>query len=50
MTVGHIMGLPIEESLPQLAPACAATAVAVYATRAKLGEFLRRMRRQQSKQ
>jgi hypothetical protein len=42
----HIMGLPIEESVPQLAPAGAAivTAIAV-AGRAHLGSFRRRLAR-----
>jgi len=48
--VGHIMGLPIEESVLQFAPAGAATAVALYATRTKLVEFVGRIKRQRSKQ
>jgi hypothetical protein len=45
MIVAHIMGLPIEESFLQLAPASAAmmTAVAI-AGRATLGRLRRRLR------
>ena len=50
MIVGHIMGLPIEESVLQLAPAGAAAAVTVYAVRTKLVEIVGRIKRQQSKQ
>jgi len=44
--VGHIMGLPIEESVLQLAPAGAAIATAVaVAGRMGLGSVRRRLRR-----
>ena len=47
MIVGHIMGLPIEESVLQLAPAGAATLTAVaIAGRAALGRLKRRLRHQ----
>jgi uncharacterized membrane protein SpoIIM required for sporulation len=43
--VGHIMGLPIEESVLQLAPAGAVTLTAVaIAGRAGLGSLRRRLR------
>jgi hypothetical protein len=47
MTVAHIMGIPVEESVLQLAPAGAAmvTAVAI-AGRTGLGRLRRRLRRQ----
>ena len=51
MIVAHIMGLPIEESVLQLAPAVAAmmTAVAI-AGRAGLGRLRRRLRHQPAAQ
>jgi hypothetical protein len=46
MILGHIIGIPVEESVLQLAPAGAAmvTAVAI-AGRASLGRLRRRLRR-----
>ena len=45
MIVGHIAGLPIEESVLQLAPACAAMATMVaIAGRTGLGRLRRRLR------
>ncbi len=45
MIVAHVMGLPIEESVLQLAPAGAAMATAVaIAGRASLGRLRRRLR------
>ena len=44
MIVGHIMGLPIEESISQLAPAGAVTLTAVaIAGRAAFGRLKRRL-------
>ena len=46
MIVAHIMGIPIEESVLQLAPAGAATVTAVaIAARATLARLSRRLRR-----
>jgi hypothetical protein len=45
--LGHVMGLPVEESVLQLAPAGAATATLLaLAGRAELGRLLARLRRQ----
>ena len=45
MIVAHVMGIPIEESVLQLAPAGAAMATAVaIAGRASLGRLRRRLR------
>jgi hypothetical protein len=45
MIVGHIMGIPVEESVLQLAPAGAAIATAVaIAGRTGLGQLRRRLR------
>jgi hypothetical protein len=50
MTTAHIHGLPIEESLLQLAPAGAATVtLAVLAARARLGRLWTRVRRLDSR-
>jgi hypothetical protein len=47
--VGHIMGIPVEESLPQLAPAGAAMVMAVAITgRMWLGRLKRLRRRSQT--
>ena len=49
MIVGHIMGIPVEESLPQLAPAGAAMVMAVAITgRMWLGRLKRLRRRSQT--
>jgi hypothetical protein len=46
MILGHVMGLPIEETVLQFASAGAATVMAVsYAGRARLARILRRVRR-----
>ena len=43
--LAHVMGIPVEESVVQLAPAAAATATAlVIAFRATLGRLRRRLR------
>jgi hypothetical protein len=45
MILGHIIGIPVEESVLQLAPAGAAIATAVaIAGRASLGRLRRRLR------
>jgi hypothetical protein len=45
--LGHVMGLPVEESVLQRAPAGAATATLLaLAGRAELGRLLARLRRQ----
>ena len=45
MIVAHVMGIPVEESVLQLAPAGAAMATAVaMAGRARLGRLRRRLR------
>ena len=41
--LAHIFGIPVEESVGQLAPAGAVTAVAVFG-RARLGRLLNRLR------
>jgi len=47
MTVGHIFGIPVEESVLQIAPAAAVTATIVtMAGRSTLNRFLDRIRRQ----
>jgi hypothetical protein len=44
--LGHILGLPVEESVLQFAPAGAATVtMAAFVGRAKLARFFRRVRR-----
>jgi hypothetical protein len=44
--LAHIMGIPVEETVLQLAPAGAATATAVaFVGRARLGRLRRRLRR-----
>jgi uncharacterized membrane protein AbrB (regulator of aidB expression) len=44
--LGHIMGIPVEESVLQFAPAGAVTVTAVaIAGRARLGRLLDRLRR-----
>jgi hypothetical protein len=46
MIVAHIMGLPVEETVLQFAPAGAATVtVAAFVGRAKLARLLKRVRR-----
>jgi hypothetical protein len=46
MIVGHVMGLPVEESFLQFAPAGAATVtVAAFVGRAKLARLFRLVRR-----
>jgi hypothetical protein len=46
MTLAHIIGIPIEESILQLAPAGAATVTAVaIAGRTRLSRLLTRIRR-----
>jgi hypothetical protein len=46
MIVGHIMGLPVEETVLQFAPAGAATVtMAAFLGRAKLARVLGRVRR-----
>jgi hypothetical protein len=45
MTIAHVMGMPVEESILQLAPAGAAMVTAVaFAARASLGRLRRRLR------
>jgi hypothetical protein len=45
MIAGHVMGLPIEETFIQLAPAGAATVTVVaYTSRARLARLLGRLR------
>jgi len=44
MIVGHVMGLPVEESIAQLAPAGAATMTALaFAARVAIGRVKRRL-------
>ena len=43
--IAHIMGLPIEESLIQLAPAGATVTAVMLTARAGLGRIRRRLRR-----
>ena len=46
MIIGHIMGLPIEETVLQLAPAGAVTVTAAaFVGRAKLARLVRHVRR-----
>jgi uncharacterized membrane protein AbrB (regulator of aidB expression) len=46
MIVGHVMGLPVEETVLQLVPAGAATVTVVaYVGRARLARLLARRRR-----
>ena len=46
MIIAHVLGLPVEESVVQLAPAGAATvAMVVLAGRARLERILTRIRR-----
>ncbi len=46
MVVGHIFGIPVEETALQLAPAGAATVTVIaIACRARLGRLQRRIRR-----
>ena len=46
MIVGHVLGIPVEESVLQLAPAGAATATLIaMAGRAELGRLLARLRK-----
>ena len=45
MIVAHVMGLPVEESVLQLAPPAAATVTALaFACRAQLARIRRRLR------
>ena len=50
MILAHIMGLPIEESVLQLAPAATATATAIaIAGRTGLGHLKRRLRQREGR-
>jgi hypothetical protein len=51
MILGHVFGIPVEETAVQLAPAGAATvAVIAIAGRTKLGQLQRRFRRRMRRQ
>jgi hypothetical protein len=50
MTVAHVLGIPVEESVLQLAPSAAAATAAAIAARAKLSRLLTQMRRRTWKQ
>ena len=45
MIVGHVMGIPVEESVLQFATAGATVTAVVYAGRSTLGRFWGRLRR-----
>ena len=45
MIAGHIMGLPVEESVVQLATAGATVTAVAYASRSKLGRLLIRLKK-----
>ena len=45
MILGHIMGIPLEESVLQLAPAGAATTWFALAGRARLGRLVKWLKR-----
>ena len=50
MILGHVMGLPIEETVFQFVPAGAVTvSVVAYVGRAKLARLLARRRRQKAR-